>query len=187
MLFRSLFFLLIQTKSLFAQEISIFIIDETNANQAESMIYQDEAFLLFKKLHKRYAAHYPVEMFTSLFNNQIESVKDGQSKLFLALSNNKVIGNIFTVYNENHKMTQLRFLGFDTNLTQEECTKIFEKVIKNIKHNDISTSKGICCVTNKIIVNYLWLFEKLNLLKNPSLFGADKYNPENYDWYSRNY
>ena len=182
-----LFFLLIQANSMFAQDVRVHIIDQTNINQAESSIYIDEAFLLFTTLHEAYADTYPAEMFENLFNNQINCVKSGHTKLFLALSNNKVIGNIFAVYNEPRHMTQLRFLGFDQNLSQDSCAKAFEEIIKNIQKLDPATSKGICCATNKKIVNYIWFFEKLNLIKNPSLFREDNFDSQNYHWYSRYY
>lgn len=182
-----LFFLLIHANSIFAQEVSVHIIDETNFNQAESLIYIDEAFLLFKTLHEAYADTYSVEMVEHLFNSQINCVKSGHARLFLALSDNKIIGNIFAVYNEARHMTQLRFLGFDQNLSQESCLNAFEEIIKKIQKLEPATSKGICCVTNKKIVNYLWLLEKLNLMKNPSLFREDNFDSKNYYWYSRYY
>ena len=116
---------------MFAHEVSVHIIDETNINQAESLIYIDEAFSLFKTLHAAYADTYPEKMAEKLFNNEIEYVKNGYAKLFLALSNKRVIGNIFAVYNEPRHMMQLRFLGFDQNMSQDSCINAFEKIIKN--------------------------------------------------------
>ena len=178
-----LVFWLIYTNFILAQEIKVHIIDNNNIHQDESKSQIDKAFFLFKTLHASYAHMYPENIVEKLFNDEIELIKSSKAKLFLALIDNQVIGSIFAVYNSSRHMTQLRFLGFDQGISQENCINAFKNIIKNIKNTE-AADNGICCVMNKKINNYMWLIENLNLIKNPSLFMQDKFSQESHEWYS---
>ena len=168
--------------SCMAMQMQVEIIDKGNVNKNESLIRIAQAKDLFESVHDRYQASYPEGTMSRLFNGQLQDVKDGKARLFLATNNGRVVANIFTVYNEPRNMVQLRILGYDDASEQEHVIKAMQMIVD---YNIDLKACGVCCCTNKMITHYHWLFEGAGLVTDPSLFrDGENFTPDKYDWYA---
>lgn len=167
--------------SCMAMQMNVEIIDKNNVEENESQVRIAQAKDLFQLVHDRYQKNYPEGTMDRLFNGQLQEVKDGKARLFLAINNGALIANIFTVYNEPRNMVQLRILGYDESVGQENVIKAIKKIVN---YNIDFKSCGVCCCTNKMITHYHWLFEGTGLRADPLLFrDGENFTPDKYDWY----